>query len=96
MKQPDITFVINGKAYSLGAGDAEAIGAIPAAERQQLIALLEAVKQQEVLANEIARGALEAGVSGMLYWTYDTFEQPRLHHAASDWPLFVKKMGSLI
>jgi hypothetical protein len=38
--------------------------------------------------------ALEAGVSGMLYWTYDSFEQGKLHHAASDWPLFVRKMGS--
>ena len=38
--------------------------------------------------------ALEAGVSGMLYWTYDTFEQERLYHAAGDWPLFVRKMGT--
>jgi hypothetical protein len=38
--------------------------------------------------------ALEAGVNGMLYWTYDCFEQPRLHHAATDWSLFVQKMGN--
>ena len=31
---------------------------------------------------------------GMLYWTYDCFEQPRLYHAAGDWALFVRKMGS--
>jgi hypothetical protein len=37
--------------------------------------------------------ALKEGVSGMLYWTYDSFEQPRLYHAASDWALFVRKMG---
>ena len=37
--------------------------------------------------------ALEAGINGMLFWTYDCFEQARLYHAASDWPLFVEKMG---
>ncbi|MCP4783006.1 MAG: hypothetical protein GY878_05590 [Fuerstiella sp.] len=37
--------------------------------------------------------ALDAGVNGMLYWTYDCFEQARLYHAASDWALFVHKMG---
>ena len=37
--------------------------------------------------------ALEAGVSGMLFWTYDSFEQARLYHAATDWPLFVREMG---
>jgi hypothetical protein len=59
MEQPEITVVINGKAYSLGAGDAEAIGAIPPTERQQLIALLEAVKEQELRANEVTHRALE-------------------------------------
>lgn len=38
--------------------------------------------------------ALKERVNGMLYWTYDSFEQPRLYHAASDWALFVRKMGS--
>jgi len=38
--------------------------------------------------------AQEAGVNGMLYWTYDCFEQRRLYHAARDWALFVRKMGS--
>jgi len=38
--------------------------------------------------------ALEAGMNGMLYWTYDSFEQPKLYHAADDWPLFVRKMGT--
>ena len=38
--------------------------------------------------------ALDAGVNGMLYWTYDSFEQPKLYHAASDWALFVRKMGN--
>jgi hypothetical protein len=30
----------------------------------------------------------------MLYWTYDSFEQARLYHAAKDWALFVRKMGT--
>jgi hypothetical protein len=38
--------------------------------------------------------ALKEGVNGMLFWTYDCFEQPRLYHAAKDWALFVRKMGS--
>ena len=38
--------------------------------------------------------ALKERVNGMLYWTYDCFEQPSLHHAATDWTLFVQKMGS--
>lgn len=37
--------------------------------------------------------ALKERLNGMLYWTYDCFEQPGLHHAAKDWPLFVRKMG---
>ena len=37
--------------------------------------------------------ALDANVNGMLYWTYDCFEQPKLYHAATDWELFVRKMG---
>lgn len=38
--------------------------------------------------------ALNERVNGMLYWTYDCFEQQQLYHAATDWPLFVRKMGS--
>ncbi len=38
--------------------------------------------------------ALRERVNGMLYWTYDCFEQPSLHHAAKDWALFVRKMTS--
>jgi len=37
--------------------------------------------------------AIRERVNGMLYWTYDCFEQPRLHHAATNWTLFVQKMG---
>lgn len=37
--------------------------------------------------------ALQEKINGMLYWTYDCFEQPQLHHAAKDWPQFIQKMG---
>jgi len=37
--------------------------------------------------------ALKERVNGMLYWTYDSFEQPKLYPATSDWALFVRKMG---
>ncbi|MEE4145824.1 MAG: hypothetical protein V2I26_13545 [Halieaceae bacterium] len=58
MDQPGITVVINGKAFSLRASDGDGIAAIPAVERQQLIDLLEAVKQQEERAREMARRAI--------------------------------------
>jgi hypothetical protein len=32
-------------------------------------------------------------VNGMLFWTYDCQEQPRLYHATDDWELFCRKMG---
>jgi hypothetical protein len=38
--------------------------------------------------------ALQVRMGGMLYWTYDCFEQPRLYHAATDWALFVETMGA--
>lgn len=59
MDQPSITFVLNGKTFTLRAGDSAAIGAIPAAERQHLLALLEAVKQQEDRAEAAARRAVD-------------------------------------
>ena len=59
MDQSKITFIINGNTYSLRAGDPEAISAIPGPERRQLIALLEAVKQQEIQAQAVAQRALD-------------------------------------
>lgn len=47
MNQPAITVIINNQTYSLSAGNVEAIRHIPDADRQQLIELLEVVKQQE-------------------------------------------------
>jgi len=38
--------------------------------------------------------ALKENVNGMLFWTYDCFEQQRLYHAASDWDLFIRKLGT--
>jgi len=37
--------------------------------------------------------ALKEQVNGMLFWTYDCQEQPRLYHATDDWELFYRKMG---
>lgn len=58
MERSRITFIINGNTYSLGVDDVAAIGSIPAADRQQLLALLEAVREQEKRAAEIARTAV--------------------------------------
>lgn len=38
--------------------------------------------------------ALSERMNGMLHWTYDCFEQPGLYHAATDWALFVRMMGT--
>lgn len=59
MDQQTITFVINGKTFSLNADDPRALGAIPAAERGQLMALLEAVKQQEDQSAAVVRQVLD-------------------------------------
>ena len=47
MSQPTITFIINKIPYALNATDVEAIQKMPSADRQQLIALLEAIKREE-------------------------------------------------
>jgi hypothetical protein len=59
MEQPKITFIINGKTYSLLANDAKAIRDIPGADRQQLILLLEAIKQQDILARAAVQNAVD-------------------------------------
>ncbi len=59
MEQAAITFIVNGKTFSVRAGDAAALGAIPRAERQQLVALLEALKQQDDRAAALAQAAME-------------------------------------
>jgi hypothetical protein len=63
MDQSRITFVINGQTFSLRPGDAAGIGAIPAAERQQLIELLQAVQQHDRRVGDIARSARDRAAS---------------------------------
>lgn len=54
MSQSGITIVINGNAYKLRPDDRAAVAAIPAADRQQLVALLEAVREAERAAQKLA------------------------------------------
>ena len=63
MEQSRITLVINGSAYSVRPGDADGASAIPPAERQQLIRLLEALQQQDERARDIARSSGEGAAS---------------------------------
>jgi hypothetical protein len=48
MRQPPIIIIINKKPYTVSATDIESIRNMPGADRQQLITLLEAIKQQEI------------------------------------------------
>ena len=57
MNQSGITFVVNGNAYSLRPDDVAAVSAISAADRQQLITLLETVKQAERTADRRAEAS---------------------------------------
>ena len=59
MEQSKITFIVNGNTHSLRASDSAAIRDIPADERKQLIAFLEAVKVQDNLANTAVNKAVE-------------------------------------
>jgi hypothetical protein len=59
MKQPKITFTINGAVYSLSASDTEAIRKIPASDRQHLVVLLEQVKYQESLSTAAVQQAVD-------------------------------------
>lgn len=59
MEQSKITFIVNGNTYSLRASDSAAIRDIPADQRQQLIALLEAVKVQDSLSSAAVNSAVE-------------------------------------
>lgn len=57
MNQSAITVIINNNTYSLSTSNVEAIRSIPNADRQQLIALLEVVKQQQSAAQSPIRPA---------------------------------------
>jgi hypothetical protein len=63
MKQPAVTFVVNNRTYSLSASDTEAMRNIPAADRQQLITLLEAIKVQDSLARAAVQAAAESVIA---------------------------------
>lgn len=58
MQQSAITLVINGNAYSLRADDVAAVGAMPAADRQQLMSLLETLKSAQRTADRIVQDSL--------------------------------------
>ena len=59
MNSSAITFIVDGKTYSLNASDSTAIRTIPAVDRQQLIALLEAIKHQDSLAKAAVQTAVD-------------------------------------
>lgn len=59
MDQPRITFVINGNTYNLRPTDQQAITAISNADRQQLLALLEAIKTHDTLSHAEVQKAAE-------------------------------------
>lgn len=54
-----ITVIINNNTYSLSTNNVETISSISAADRQQLIALLELVKQQEHAASPVRQARTE-------------------------------------
>jgi hypothetical protein len=60
MEQPKITFIVNGETYRLRASDAKSIRDIPGADRQQLIALLEAIKLQDALSRATVQNAVDS------------------------------------
>jgi hypothetical protein len=64
MQQPTITFILNDKTYRLCATDSHAMRELPVAERQQLITLLEALKQQDTLARQAVEQAVARAKTG--------------------------------
>ncbi len=63
MPESEITFIINGKNYRLSANNQEAIRQIPRQDREQLVALLEAVKiQHRLAASAVQQAAAKVGV----------------------------------
>lgn len=59
MEHPRITFIVNNNTYSLRASDSTAIGDIPSADRKPLIALLDAIRQQESRSQSVVQDALD-------------------------------------
>ena len=72
MSHPRITFIINGTTYSLCASETEAMGNIPAADRGQLIALLEALKSQEASSHEAVEKVVNYATQSAPAATFNT------------------------
>ena len=83
MSQSGITFVINGNAYQLRPDDRAAIGAIPAADRQQLMALLESVQEAERTAKKLAEDSRQA-LAGSDPYDLDRIKPDRLGAGDAD------------
>jgi hypothetical protein len=64
MQQPTITFILSDKTYRLCATDSHTMRELPVAERQQLITLLEALKQQDTLARQAVEQAVARAKAG--------------------------------
>jgi thioredoxin-like negative regulator of GroEL len=61
-QQAPITFIVNGRTYRLAPGMGDAIRAMPAEDRGQLLKLLEAVREQE----RLSRAAVDAAAASVL------------------------------
>jgi hypothetical protein len=66
MQQPTITFILSDKTYRLCATDSHTMRELPVAERQQLITLLEALKQQDTLARQAVEQAVARAKAGQV------------------------------
>jgi Na+-transporting NADH:ubiquinone oxidoreductase subunit NqrC len=63
MNQPPITVIVNGNTYNLSPINVESLGTISSEDRKQLIALLEAVKQQATVTQAYMRQEVESAVT---------------------------------
>ena len=63
MEQSTITLTLNGNTYRLCSRDTEAIGKISKTDREQLIYLLETIKQQDRLLKSIPQTDKQNGLS---------------------------------
>jgi hypothetical protein len=61
-QQAPITFIVNDRTYRLAPGMGDAIRAMPAEDRGQLLKLLEAVREQE----RLSRAAVDAAAASVL------------------------------
>ena len=59
MPQPDITIILNNNTYRLNAGNIESLREIPKSDRETLIELLEAVRNQEYRAQLAVEAAMK-------------------------------------